>query len=507
MTMPLGSQPSIYFSDVFGVAPETLAEYGAFDVSLISDLPLFIDPFLLFNSEKPEYRALHDEIIRYLVFLKDRAASGSIRKGLLESWFTFREVKETWLGYSREGNQGHGLGSDFARALHANLGRLFASFGTESVTNGSHLEKLCLVADGVGKDSISDFATNLIKPYLLEFTQGFAQRHLRPDQRKVYNVEKARFNYATETWASRRFELPYTGGSYVILTPVDMLTKDDVWINKADMIRDYDEIVASVSNEQLRDQLSRYFMITLESIMARDDAKRREKSEATLRRQRTRRERERERERREPTQRQTGEAAVATIKQHPEVIDYYIRYKEDRGDEAEAQADERVRSSERLFIGQIRTLAQFLESHTEFYRHPGDTIEGARLRLAELELAIEERGAAELLYFEGEPVERDSDFHIVMRNVWCNVPRPRDGAPSNSTTPRQGCYSKKVVRIKAGSHARIVTFLDDAASESEAAIARAVICFGRADYSQIRAYAEALELDEDRGLYIINASL
>ena len=52
-------------------------------MSLVNDLPLFIDPFLLFNSEKPEYRALHDEIIRYLRFLRDEAAAGAGDAGLL----------------------------------------------------------------------------------------------------------------------------------------------------------------------------------------------------------------------------------------------------------------------------------------------------------------------------------------------------------------------------------------------------------------------------------------
>lgn len=69
--MPAPPETSIYFSDVFGVAPAALEDYGAFDVSLVNDLPLFIDPFLLFNSEKMEYRALHDQIIRYVRFLRD----------------------------------------------------------------------------------------------------------------------------------------------------------------------------------------------------------------------------------------------------------------------------------------------------------------------------------------------------------------------------------------------------------------------------------------------------
>jgi len=52
---------NLYFSDVFGVTEKTLDQYGAF-ISLITDLPLFIDPFLLFYSDKPEYQKLHNDI-------------------------------------------------------------------------------------------------------------------------------------------------------------------------------------------------------------------------------------------------------------------------------------------------------------------------------------------------------------------------------------------------------------------------------------------------------------
>ena len=58
------------FSDYFNIDREIIDDYGAVDISLINDLPLFIDPFLLFNSKKQEYRNIHDEIIKYLLFLK-----------------------------------------------------------------------------------------------------------------------------------------------------------------------------------------------------------------------------------------------------------------------------------------------------------------------------------------------------------------------------------------------------------------------------------------------------
>lgn len=48
----------IYFSDVFQVEQEVIEAYGAFNIALVNDLPLFIDPFLLFDSENQEFRNL-----------------------------------------------------------------------------------------------------------------------------------------------------------------------------------------------------------------------------------------------------------------------------------------------------------------------------------------------------------------------------------------------------------------------------------------------------------------
>jgi hypothetical protein len=91
----------MYFSDFFGVRKSALNKYGAFDISLLADLPLFVDPFLLFNSKKPKYRALHDRMIEYLRFLKGKsAADQSLDSGLLTAWYMFPEVEQNWLGFS-----------------------------------------------------------------------------------------------------------------------------------------------------------------------------------------------------------------------------------------------------------------------------------------------------------------------------------------------------------------------------------------------------------------------
>jgi hypothetical protein len=86
----------IYFSDYFGLEPKVIQDYGAFNISLINDLPLFIDPFLLFHSNRQDYQELHKDIIRYVTFLRGKA-DVVLPSGALKAWFSFKEVKQTWL--------------------------------------------------------------------------------------------------------------------------------------------------------------------------------------------------------------------------------------------------------------------------------------------------------------------------------------------------------------------------------------------------------------------------
>ncbi len=52
----------------------------------------------------------------------------------------------------------------------------------------------------------------------------------------------------------------YIDGDYVLLTPKDILTKDDAWINKHDIIGDFDDILESMQNSELRAQVNEYLL-------------------------------------------------------------------------------------------------------------------------------------------------------------------------------------------------------------------------------------------------------
>lgn len=148
---------------------------------------------------------------------------------------------------------------DFARNLHANLNVIFANFGDEQITESSHIEKVCLVSDGVGRDNISDFTTNLIKDFLCKYTETFAAKHLPPTAVREVWVERARFNFQTQTWARAKYKLPWVNGDYVILSPKDMLTRDENWINKDDLIEGFENIPTAIPDIQLRASVFNYF--------------------------------------------------------------------------------------------------------------------------------------------------------------------------------------------------------------------------------------------------------
>jgi hypothetical protein len=262
--------PKTYFSDFFGVEQKTIEKYGAFNISLLNDLPLFIDPFLLFNSKKEEYQKLHQDIIDYLLFLKSISVE-ELTKGDIDNYFKFPEIKQTWLGYSKTGNGGSGLGEKFANGLTESFRKYLTNFGQEKGIS-PHLEKICLFDTGIGKDNISDFTTNLIVGYLANYTQKFSNKNIDDKFLEDFKIEKYKFNYNTSSWVPKVFKLPFIIKSngkkeYVLLTPKDILTKDNPWINNKDKLNQFNTILEILPNEQLRSQINRYF----NSILKKDE--------------------------------------------------------------------------------------------------------------------------------------------------------------------------------------------------------------------------------------------
>lgn len=482
-----GQPVDVYFSDAFNVRPKAIERYGAFDISLVSDLPLFVDPFLIFNSRRPKYRKLHRGIVRYLKFLYKKARTQTLTPALIGSWYRFPEIEENWLGFAETGNQGRGLGSKFAKALHANLGLLFRGLNEGRITKGVHLEKLCLISDRVGKDNISDFTNNLIHGFLLRYTSDFAKQHIDKPLRRIVAVRKVRFNYKTETWESGEFDLPIHNGRHVLLTPRDLLTKEDTWINKTDLYEDFDRVPESIPNDQLRQQVNNFFM----NLLPRRRKKRRIKK----------------------SERQA--AIAATIRQFPELIDYFIRDKENRGAQAKRLSHERVETSNQLYVQQIRELISILRQHTQFYVEEPNSYDAARRRAMYLKDVVENNGGYRVFYVKGKPIQREADLHIMYRLTWHGTSmdvttEANDGRGPVDVKVSRGAKDKSLVEMKLASNSSLERNLKNQTAVYQKASGaptsvKIILYFSKSELAKIQKILARLKREQDSSIILIDA--
>lgn len=480
------SEIAVYFSDYFDVDSDTIEEYGAVNVSLINDLPLFIDPFLLFNSENPDYQAIHSEMIKYLQFLQRQAQiTPTLSPGMRQAWFRFSEVKQTWLGFSQSGNAGRGLGDDFADGLYGGLTSVFKDFSEATITKSPHMEKLCLISPNVGRDKISDFTTNFAKKYLLEYTQQFAKEYIDEKYCRNVKVNRASFNWKTHSWQSGSYYLPFCNGDFVLLTPKEMLTRDDTFINRNDMLRNIEEIAFSIPDVALRFQLNQYFGDILEKG-------------------------------RKLSKTEKDQYAEMFIKEHPELIDYYVKYKEDNQEQATSVSKENVRDVQFMFNTQIERLIDLLSNTTAFYQTVPDAHDEAKKRVLFLKHVIEDQEGYRLFYqHDGSPIKRESDLQVIYRLVWYGTQLDVNREVNNGRGPVDykisfGKKNATLVEFKLASNSKLKQNLAKqvdiykAASETERAI-KVILFFTDSEYEKLCRVLNELDLSGNEDIVLIDA--
>ena len=317
---------------------------------------------------------------------------------------------------------------DFARSLIRNLGLLFPD-SAAPISSSRHLEKMSLIRGGVGRDSVSDFTTNLIKDYLLAYTQTFAREHLAARKRRTFPVRRVSFNSDTESWRDGSYELPALSETeFILLTPTDMLTRDDTWINRTDLIRGFETIPPSISDDSLRSQMSNYF-------------------EQELRR--------RPRPFRAPTQTDRTAAADATIERYPELLDYYIALKEIDGERAKVASQEHVSATRYVFYDQLRDLLTQLLDQEDFYRGPVSSYSEALTKARAFKHYVESKDGYRLINSGSGSFGSEADVQLFFGLAFVGSTFDVNREPNNGRGPvdfavSKGAYNKSLIEFKLG---------------------------------------------------------
>lgn len=194
------------------------------------DVPVGIDPFLLFKSRDPELRGLHEGIMN--VFCSGVECIKAGREQDARAIFQFPEVAEVGLGYTRQGKRGSGLGNFLSELILRTL-RDSPAMLDRGVR---HVEELQLISMGIGPDRVSDIAASLIKKFLIEYTQKQCITWNLPITSGV--PVQHYFDHDAQNWADGYFDLPTSpmDNSPILLVP-RRIVRALPWINYDDFVK------------------------------------------------------------------------------------------------------------------------------------------------------------------------------------------------------------------------------------------------------------------------------
>lgn len=247
----------MYFSDAFDI--KNPLEEDWFNLSLNRDSPLFIDPMLVFQTDKEEFINSGKRIKDFFKNVFERVA---LLKGtekiktdqILQKMLEFEEPKELCLGITKYGSDGRGIGQNFSIQIREGIVNLL-DLGLEEF--GEYVSPIEMFVDGIGWDRIGDIMGNLLKEDLIKYTQKICKENNIPTKKVA--IKNIKFD-KTLGWIHDKKELPINplNKKPIILVPKDFLSTN-FHLDREDFL----EYALHIENNELRKQASRLFTLDI----------------------------------------------------------------------------------------------------------------------------------------------------------------------------------------------------------------------------------------------------
>ena len=128
------------------------------------DIPLYVDPFLMWKSPSLQDKGLHHALISAFNNLGKLAGTGN-REAAIAQLIAASECNEVGLGNSTRRS-----GKRFGRKLADEIVNLFEYVEFYREHGIRHLEEIQLLVSGINKDRVSDITCSFLKSFLIDYT-------------------------------------------------------------------------------------------------------------------------------------------------------------------------------------------------------------------------------------------------------------------------------------------------------------------------------------------------
>lgn len=199
---------------------------------LDEDIPLYVDPFLLWKSPSQQDQALHTSIVNsfnHLNHLLRRSKEVDAREILILA----SECVEVGLGQSRK-RRGSRIGAEKADEI-LDLFKQIENYGQNGFV---HFEEIQLYVKDISRDRVSDIACSFLKSFLIDYTsQVCAELKIPLQDVKVPTVYDYRQNRFLADQLARLPTNP-NNGDPILVVPKRWL-RFGTWINFDEYFREY----------------------------------------------------------------------------------------------------------------------------------------------------------------------------------------------------------------------------------------------------------------------------
>lgn len=197
---------------------------------LDEDIPLYVDPFLLWKINSQQDNSLHTSIVNLFNQIGRNYLNGKeveSRNILIE----LSECNEVGLGNSKS-RKGKKIGVKTADDI-LNLFKAIPQIHNQGF---QHFEEIQLLVDNISKDRISDISCSLIKSFLIDYTIDQCQKLKIPIEKCLISI----YDYKSFKFKTEETHLPLNpeNNQPIILTPKRWL-KYVPWINYDDFFQNY----------------------------------------------------------------------------------------------------------------------------------------------------------------------------------------------------------------------------------------------------------------------------
>lgn len=196
------------------------------------DRRLGIDPFLLYRSSRADFQQAHGLLLQFFRRVIDTIEAGDLE--FAQHLIICPEPREIGLGYTKVGTAGSGVGPELAKEI------VYTFKDSPALLSRRlrHIEEIQLICPGVGPDRISDIAANILKRFLIAYTQAQCQSWSLPVERDI--PINHYFDFDDGDWRDGYFDLPTNPsiGGALLFVPRRIL-RILPWINYDDYLGEY----------------------------------------------------------------------------------------------------------------------------------------------------------------------------------------------------------------------------------------------------------------------------